>query len=137
MRIKKHNQKRIFVRTPFLSLLWKWRGKNSCPKATLFFASISVSAWPKSLLQIEFKNHKNVWTDLKKTWRFPNRLEAKSNLKTHPPTTNWWNYQLHYTTQTNNEWRKQIIREKAKYEKISWKFCFKSNLLKISFESNG
>ena len=40
--------------------------KNSRRKTTRFFAPFPVSAWPKSLLQFDFKNHENVWTDLKK-----------------------------------------------------------------------
>ena len=42
------------------------REKNSRRKTTRFFASFPVSAWPKSLLQFDFKSHENVWTDLKK-----------------------------------------------------------------------
>ena len=38
--------------------------KNSRRKTTRFFAPFPVSAWPKSLLQFDFKNHENVWTDL-------------------------------------------------------------------------
>ena len=40
--------------------------KISRRKTTRFFVPFPVSAWPKSLLQFDFKNHKNVWTDLKK-----------------------------------------------------------------------
>ena len=40
--------------------------KNSRRKTTRFFAPLPVSAWPKSLLQFDFKNHENVWTDLEK-----------------------------------------------------------------------
>ena len=35
-------------------------------KTTRFFAPFPVSAWPKELLQFDFRNHENVWTDLKK-----------------------------------------------------------------------
>ena len=34
-------------------------------KTTRFSAPLPVSAWPKSLLQFDFKNYENVWTDLK------------------------------------------------------------------------
>ena len=40
--------------------------KISRRKTTRFFVPFPVSAWPKSLLQFDFKNHENVWTDLKK-----------------------------------------------------------------------
>ena len=40
--------------------------KKSRHKTTRFFAPLPVSAWPKSLLQFDFKNHENVWTDLEK-----------------------------------------------------------------------
>ena len=33
-------------------------------KTKRFFASFTVSAWPKSLLHFDFKNHENVSTDL-------------------------------------------------------------------------
>ena len=53
-------------KTVFL-LYFKIRAKKiSRRKATRFFAPLSVSAWPKSLLQFDFKNHEMVWTDLKK-----------------------------------------------------------------------
>ena len=57
---------RIFVQTPF-SHYFKIRAKkNSRRKTTRFFAPFPVSAWPKSLLQFDFKYHENEWTDLKK-----------------------------------------------------------------------
>ena len=43
-------------------------------KTTRFFSSLPVSAWPKSLLQFDFKNHENMWTDLKKRQR-PNTIQ--------------------------------------------------------------
>ena len=48
-------------------------------KTTRFFAPFRVSAWPKSLLQFDFKNHENVWTDLKKKQpeEFRKRLEVE------------------------------------------------------------
>ena len=57
---------RIFVQTPFSHSTLKLPRKNSRRKTTRFFAPFPVSAWPKSLLQFDFKNHENVWTDLKK-----------------------------------------------------------------------
>ena len=55
---------RILVQTPFSHSTLKLEQKNSRPKTTPFFAPFPVSAWPKSLLQFDFKNHENVWTDL-------------------------------------------------------------------------
>ena len=56
---------RIFVLTPFSNSTLKSEQKNSRRKTTRFFAPFPVLAWPKSLLQFDFKNHENVWTDLK------------------------------------------------------------------------
>ena len=60
----------------------------SSRKSTRFFAPLPVSAWPKSLLQFDFKNHKNVWTDLKKRQR-PNTIQilwiVKSSLNCKKP----------------------------------------------------
>ena len=58
---------RIFVQKSFSRPTLKLEQKKSHRKTTRFFAPIPVSAWPKSLLQFDFKNHENVWTDLKKT----------------------------------------------------------------------
>ena len=61
--IKKPN----FCSNTVFSLYFKIRAKkNSRRKTTRFFAPIPVSAWTKSPLQFDFKNHENVWTDLKK-----------------------------------------------------------------------
>ena len=59
-------RKRIFVQTPFSHSTLKLERKISRRKTTRFFAPLPVSAWPKLLLQFDFKNHENVWTDLKK-----------------------------------------------------------------------
>ena len=55
----------IFVQTPFTQPTLKLERKNSRRKTTRFFAPFPVSAWPKSLLQFDFKILENVWTDLK------------------------------------------------------------------------
>ena len=44
----------------FLTLLLKQSEKISRSKTTRFFAPLLVSACPKSLLQLDFKNHENV-----------------------------------------------------------------------------
>ena len=59
-------EKANFCSNTVFSLYFKFRTKKSRHKTTHFFAPLPVSAWPKSLLQFEFKNHENVWTDLKK-----------------------------------------------------------------------
>ena len=60
-------EKPNFCSNTVFSLYFKFRAKNnSRRKTTRFFAPFPVSAWPKSLLQFDFKNHENVWTDLKK-----------------------------------------------------------------------
>ena len=60
-------EKPNFCSNTVFSLYFKIRAKKiSRRKTTRFFAPFPVSAWPKSLLQFDFKNHENVWTDLKK-----------------------------------------------------------------------
>ena len=56
-----------FCSNTVFSLYFKIRAKkNTRRKTTRFFAPFTVAAWPKSLLQFDFKNYENVWTDLKK-----------------------------------------------------------------------
>ena len=64
--VKKLARKQIFVQTPFSHSTLNLERKISRRKTTRFLAPLPVSAWPKSLLQFDFKNHENVWTDLKK-----------------------------------------------------------------------
>ena len=59
-------RKRIFVQTPFSHTTLKSEQTNFTPQNHSLFAPFPVSAWPKPLLQFDFKNHENVWTDLKK-----------------------------------------------------------------------
>ena len=63
---KTTTEKPNFCSNTIFALYFKIRAKNSRRKTTRFFALFTVSAWPKSLLQFDFKNHENVWTDLKK-----------------------------------------------------------------------
>ena len=53
-----------FCSNTVFSLYWKLEIKISRRKTTRFFAPLPASAWPKRLLQFDFKNHENVWTDL-------------------------------------------------------------------------
>ena len=73
-------RKRIFVQTPFSHSTLNLEQKISRRKTTRFFAPLPVSAWPKSLLQFDFKNHENVWTDLKKK---PEELRKRLEVKIH------------------------------------------------------
>ena len=57
-------RKRIFLQTPFSHSILKLVRKKSRRKTTRFFAPRPVSACSKSLLQIDFKNRENVWTDI-------------------------------------------------------------------------
>ena len=58
-------RKRIFE-APFSRSTLKIERKISHRKTRCLFAPLLVSAWPKSLLQFDFKIRENVWTDLKK-----------------------------------------------------------------------
>ena len=59
-------RKQIFVQTPFSHSTLKLQLKKITTQNCSIFAPLRVSAWPKSPLQFDFKNHENVWTDLKK-----------------------------------------------------------------------
>ena len=61
---KTTSEKAIFVQTPFSYSTLKLERKISRRNTTRFFAAFPVSAWPKTLLQIDFKKQENVWTDL-------------------------------------------------------------------------
>ena len=63
---KKSSEKADFCSNTVFSLYFKIGVINSRRKITRFLAPLPVSAWPKSLLQFDFKNHENVWIDLKK-----------------------------------------------------------------------
>ena len=63
---KTTTEKPNFCSNTVYSLTLKLEQKNLRRKTTRFIAQFPVSAWPKSLLQFDFKNHENVWTDLKK-----------------------------------------------------------------------
>ena len=63
---KTTSEKANFCSNPVFSLYFKFRAKKFQAAKPLLFAPLPVSAWPKSQLQFDFKNHENVWTDLKK-----------------------------------------------------------------------
>ena len=56
-------RKRIFVQPPFSHSTLNLEQKIFTPQNHSLFRFL-VSPWPKSLLQFDFKNHENVWTDL-------------------------------------------------------------------------
>ena len=61
-------------------------GWNSfAPLTTSFFSPLSFSASPKSVLQFNFKNHENVWTDLKR-----DSAPIQFKLKRKKPLRDWW-----------------------------------------------
>ena len=66
---KRPARKRVYIQTQFLHSTLNLEQKISRRKITHFFVPLPVSAWPKSLLQFDFKNHETVWTDLKKRQR--------------------------------------------------------------------
>ena len=86
---KKTTEKPNFCSNTVFSLYFKIRSKkvHAC-KTTRFFAPFPVSAWPKSLLQFDFKNHENVWTDLKKNIarRIPETTRSENLFNRHPTT---------------------------------------------------
>ena len=70
------SKKRIFVQALYSHSTSNLEQKKfSRRKTARFFARFPVSAWPKSPLQFDFKNHENVWTDLKKRQR-PNTIQV-------------------------------------------------------------
>ena len=92
-------RKRIFVQTPYSHSTLILEQIISRRKTPPFFAPLPVSAWPKSLLQFDFKNHENVWTDHKKNiaGRIPETTRSENPFKRHPTThqtkrafTNLW-----------------------------------------------
>ena len=60
------SEKANFCSNTVFSFYLKIRAKISRRETTRFFAPFPDSAWPKSLFQFDFKNHENVWTDLRK-----------------------------------------------------------------------
>ena len=84
---QKNQYRETEIQTPFSHSTLKLERKsekNSRHKTTRFFAPFRVSAWLKSLLQFDFKNHENVCEQiLKKTQpeEFRKRLEVEIHLK--------------------------------------------------------
>ena len=79
---KTTSEKANFCSNTVLSLYFKIRAtKILLRETTPFFAPLPVSAWPKSLLQFDFKNHENEWTNLKKRQR-SNTIQIRWIVKT-------------------------------------------------------
>ena len=71
---KKTARKRIFVQIPFSHSTLKFKQKIFTTQKHSLFRSISGCGVIKSLLQFDFKNHENVWADLKNRPR-PNTIQ--------------------------------------------------------------
>ena len=91
-------------------------------KQTRFFAPLPVSAWPKSLLQFDFKNHENAWTDLKKNiaGRTPKTTRRRKlpKIKTKQLEHLLWSLKLHKCHEkrkNRNGIQKQIEQKLEKY----------------------
>ena len=61
---KKPLARKPIVQTPFSHSTLNLEQKHFTPQNNSPFAPLPVFSWPKSLLQFDFKNHENVWTDL-------------------------------------------------------------------------
>ena len=70
---KNISEKANFCLNTVFSFYLKIGAKKPRRKTTRFFAPFPVSAWLKSLPQFVFKNHENMWTDLKRKQR-PNTI---------------------------------------------------------------
>ena len=70
---KPQARKRIFVQTPFSHSILNLERKNFTPQNHSLFRTISC--FGVELLQFDFKNHENVWTDLKKKDSAPIQLK--------------------------------------------------------------
>ena len=86
---KTTTEKPNFCSNTVFSLYFKVRAKKiHAAKPLAFSLHFPVSAWPKSRLQFDFKNHENVWTDLKKNiaGRIPETTRKENSFKRHPTT---------------------------------------------------
>ena len=71
---KTTSEKAKFFSNTVFSLYFEIRTKKiSRRESTRFLAPFPLSACPKLLLHIDFKNHENVWTDLKR--QRPNTIQ--------------------------------------------------------------
>ena len=133
MNKKPLERKRTFVHTPFSHSTLKLEWKISQCENTRVFVSLPVSAWPKSLLQIDFKKHENVWTDLKKHSRTSPDVNFKEfsltkqkNLTYNGLWVNKENQFLKKKVRSKSEKKKQKINVKMphvnKTTSEKWKF---------------
>ena len=99
-------RKRIFVQTPFSHSTLNLERKKFTPQNHSLFAPFPVSAWPKSPLQFDFKNHENVWTDLKKKKTAPqynsNSLNCKKKYERNNSRLRRWGRLLNIDKVWNN-----------------------------------
>ena len=106
---------RIFVQTPFSHSTLKLERENSRRKTTSFFAPFPVSAWPKSLLQFDFKNHENVWTDVKKKRQRPNTIQILWIVKNQEKANNSPSYRCAAINKPTNVGRIALERQARQF----------------------
>ena len=97
---KTTTEKPNFCSNTIFSLYFKIRAKKSRRKTTRFFAPFPVSAWPKSVLQFDFKNHEIMCEQILKkniAGRIPETTRSENLFIRHPTThqkklasTNLW-----------------------------------------------
>ena len=92
---KTNSEKANFCSNIVFSLYFKLRAKNnSLRKTTRFSTPLPVSAWPKSLLQLDFKYQGNVWTNLQQKRQLPITIQILWIVKTRAHKNSrlrgWW-----------------------------------------------
>ena len=115
---KTTTQKPNFCSNTVFSLYFKIIAKIfTAKKNHSLFAPFLVSAWQKSPLQFDFKNHENVWTDLKKN-------EAGHVLTYNSNNFHWLNRKLDLERTMNeleNQLERNLIQKTEKTVKIKVK----------------
>ena len=106
---RRTREKANFCSNTVFSLYFKIRAKKiHAAKPLVFLLHDPVSSWPKSLLQFDFKNHENVWTDLKKN--IAGRIPETTRRKFPTPMTSWTSIfynTYHFETVSNGIWTKE------------------------------
>ena len=110
---------KIEVKLPHIfSIYVKSRAKRfHAAKTTRFFAPVSVSAWPKSSLHFDFKNHEIVWIDLKQN--------IAGQVLTYNSTKNHWLHNKLDLKGTRSKFWKQFSKNQIKkISKNSMSECY-------------
>ena len=79
---KTTSEKANFCSNTVFSLYFKIRAKKLTPQDHSLFRSTSCFGVTKITIQLDFRNHENVWTDLKKRQR-PNTVQILWIVKTY------------------------------------------------------